>query len=103
VFRPTRVASRPTAVASGTTAVAPGPGPAPVTSRSTPIAPGPAPVASNAAVRAVTGPSALTRAIGRGSAIGGPRLAGAGLVGGPATVRTAHSATIDGTQVHHPH
>jgi hypothetical protein len=30
-------------------------------------------------------------------------VAGAGLVGGPATVRTTHSAMIDGAQVHHPH
>jgi hypothetical protein len=115
VLRPTRVASRSTAVASGTTAPGPTPvasgrgpaplasGPAPLAAGSAPVAPGPAPLASNATVRAATGPSALTRAIGRGSAIGGPRVAGAGLVGGPATVRTAHSATIDGTQVHHPH
>jgi hypothetical protein len=117
VLRPTRVASRSTAVASGTTArgptpVASGPGPgpaslasglAPLAAGSASVAPRPAPLASNAAVRAGTGPSALTSAIGRGSAIGGPRVAGAGLVGGPATVRTVHSAMIDGTQVHHPH
>ncbi|MDB6100044.1 MAG: hypothetical protein JWO52_43 [Gammaproteobacteria bacterium] len=115
VLRPTRVASRSTAVASGTTArgptpVASGPGPAslasglaPLAAGSASVAPRPAPLASNAAVRAGTGPSALTSAIGRGSAIGGPRVAGAGLVGGPTTVRTVHSAMIDGTQVHHPH
>jgi hypothetical protein len=117
VLRPARVASRSTAVASGTAAVAQGPtpvasgpGPAPLASGLAPlaagsasVAPGPAPLASNATFRAATGPGALTRAIGRGSAIGGPRVAGAGLVGGPATVRTAHSAMIDGAQVHHPH
>jgi hypothetical protein len=51
----------------------------------------------------VTSPSAVTRAFGRDSTIGGPRAPGPGRVGGPAIGRTAHNATIDGTQLHHQH
>jgi hypothetical protein len=92
--RPTPAASRPAAVASGPTTVA---------SRPTGVASGPTPVGSNIATRALTSPSAVTRAFGRGSTIGGPRAPGPGLVGGPAIGRTAHNATIDGSQLHHPH
>ena len=90
--RPTAVASGPATVASGAAAAASGP---------TTVASGLAPVTSNSGFRAVTGPTAITRAIGRGTAIGGPRTAGAGLMGGPATGRAAHSAMVDGTQFHH--
>jgi hypothetical protein len=90
--RPTAVASGPAAVASGAATAASGPAV---------VASGLGPATSNSGVRAVTGPSAITRAMGRGTAIGGPRTAAAGLVGGPATGRTAHSAMVDGTQFHH--
>jgi hypothetical protein len=93
-FRPTHAASRTAAVASRPTAVA---------SRPMGVASGPAPVGSDIAARRVTSPSAVTRALGRGSTSGGPRAPGPGLVGGPAIGRTAHNATIDGAQLRHQH
>jgi len=53
------------------------------------------PVATRAARVA---PSA--KAMARGSIIGGPRAAGPGRVGGPATGRVANNTAIDGTRVH---
>jgi hypothetical protein len=108
VSRPTPVASGPTAVASGPRGGASRPatvasGPTALASGSAAVASGPTAVASNSGVRAVAGPGAVTRAIGRGTAIGGPRPPGAGLLGGPASGRTAHSAMVDGTQFRHGH
>ncbi len=40
------------------------------------------------------------KAMARGSIIGGPRAAGPGRVGGPATGRVANNTAINGTQVH---
>ena len=106
--RPTPATSGRTAVASGPTAVAAGP--ATVAAGSAAAAAGPtavasrlAPVISNSAVRPVTAPNAVTRAIGRGTAIGGPRAPGVAVVGGPAAGRTVHSAMVDGTQFRHGH
>jgi len=91
---PTAVASGPSAVASGSAAAAPSP---------TAAAAGQSPVISNSAVRATTAPNAVTRAIGRGTAIGGPRAPGAAVVGGPTAGRTVHSAMVDGTQFRRGH
>ena len=91
---PSAVASGPSAVASGSAAAAP--------SR-TAVAAGLSPVTSSSAFRPVTTPNAVTRAIGRGTVIGGPRAPGVAVVGGPGAGRTVHSAMVDGTQFHHGH
>jgi hypothetical protein len=54
-------------------------------------------VASNSAAP----PAAKLTSTARNPAIGGPHAQGLGRVGGPAISRTAHSATIDGAQLHH--
>jgi hypothetical protein len=101
-------ASRPATVASGSAAGASGPanvasGAAAAASGPTAVASGLTPATSNSGARAAMGPSAVTRAIGRGTAIGGPRAPGVGLVGGPATGRIVHSAMVDGTQFRRGH
>jgi hypothetical protein len=60
----------------------------PLAQRALPASKHPAPSATS--VKAVVG----------GSRIGGPQTAGPGRLGGPAIGRTAHSATINGTQLH---
>jgi len=53
--------------------------------------------ASNSAAPSAARPSSTPRI----SAIGGPHAQGLGRVGGPAISRATHSATVDGTQLHH--
>jgi len=88
----------PTASTPGRTGVTSGP--AGIASASAVGASMPTRGPSSVAIRAATGPGAVTRANGRGSAIGGPRAQSAGLVGGSAVNRTVHSAMVDGTQFH---
>jgi hypothetical protein len=51
------------------------------------------------ATGAVRAPPSV-KAIARNSMIGGPRAAGSGRLGGPATGRTANNMAADGTQMH---
>jgi hypothetical protein len=55
----------------------------------------PTPLVATSAARV----SSNVKAMVRGSIIGGPRAAGSGRVGGPATGRAANNTAIDGTQV----
>jgi len=56
----------------------------------------PKPAVSKNASQATTG----VKTVADGSRIGGPHASGLGRLGGPATGRTANSATINGTQLH---
>jgi hypothetical protein len=53
--------------------------------------------ASKGAAPSAARPSSTPRI----SAIGGPHAQGLGRMGGPAISRATHSATVDGTQLHH--
>jgi hypothetical protein len=52
-------------------------------------------------VNSAASPAARPAASPRNSPIGGPHAQVFGRVGGPAIGRTTHSATVDGTQLHH--
>jgi hypothetical protein len=62
---------------------------------------GPAGQPKLAAANSTASPAARPLATPRTSTIGGPHAQGSGRVGGPAVSRTTHSATVDGTQLHH--